>query len=394
MALGGYKFKGYRYNVPSDFDSSDDSQVKAQCLEMFKCRLKAFIESCIASHAEWEFLYTEGDFSFSSYGNVIYDLDGDGYNHGVFLKYHGKEQYMMLMNYQSGSYSRSSFFRIDVSSNYRYYDGCRAKSSIGIVPFTPDNWNSKLSKRLMLRGQFGPLSNSGTSPSIANTRYGFATKGCDVIEIYSLISDGDYRFKVMSPDGFSSLCSPDDITPVFDYAGYGKTRDYYPSDHDVYHLNYYPIQTLKDDGSHFPYTSIYSEYMSNYGKYMSIFSQHEAFYRSSINHVPYASPLITSHIYGDSTEGYCVNNDGIMSKGYVKPELMAINTIRPHSQMINLNLCKPYANGNYILAEMFYTTNSNYEPTSAKSWYDGAIYVGWDPSNPDITQASSWEDYN
>ena len=167
MALGGYKFKGYRYNVPSDFDSSDDSQVKAQCLEMFKCRLKAFIESCIASHAEWEFLYTEGDFSFSSYGNVIYDLDGDGYNHVVFLKYHGKEQYMMLMNYQSGSYSRSSFFRIDVSSNYRYYDGCRAKSSIGIVPFTPDNWNSKLSKRLMLRGQFGPLSNSGTSPSIA-----------------------------------------------------------------------------------------------------------------------------------------------------------------------------------------------------------------------------------
>lgn len=52
MALGGYKFVGYHYTVPSGYDSSDQEQVKAQCLRMFKCRLKAFIDSCSASGAE------------------------------------------------------------------------------------------------------------------------------------------------------------------------------------------------------------------------------------------------------------------------------------------------------------------------------------------------------
>ena len=394
MALGGYKFKGYRYNVPSDFDSSDDTQVKAQCLEMFKCRLKAFTESCLASGADWEFSYTDGDYSFGSYGDVIYDLDGDGYNHGAFLKYHGREQYMMLMNYQSGDIL-DNFFMIKYSTNTNYYDICTAKSSIGLLPFTPDNWkDANLGKRLRLRGTYGPNNMSSSYvPNIRTTVYGFATKGCDVVEINS-ISSGTYRFKVMSPDGFATLCSPGDVAPVFDYAGYG-TRTYNISTYNyILHLNYYPIQILRSDGSKFPYTLLEAEYLDNHGNYPAIFSQPEAYYRSSIDHVPYASPLITQLTYGEDITNYCINNDGIMSKGYVKPELMAINSIRPYSQMVNLNLCKPYANGNYILAEIFYTSNSNNAPTSNRSYHDGAIYVGWDPSNPDITQAASWENYN
>lgn len=392
MALGGYKFKGYRYNVPSDFDSSDDTQVKAQCLEMFKCRLKAFTESCLASGADWEFLYTDGDYSFGSYGNVIYDLDGDGYNHGVFLQYHGREQYMMLMSCQNSS-TKSCYFSIKYDYSNTYYDNCRSKSAVGLIPFTPSNWSTAtLGKRLKLRGQWGPGSTTWPlTPSITTTVYGFATKGCDVVEINS-VSNGVYRFKVMSPDGFASLCSPEDVAPVFDYVGYGINNQS-TSDSSTYHLNYYPIQTLKNDGSNFPYNSFQATYIDNRGKYMSIFAQQEAFYRSSINHVPYASPLITPYTYYDSDSDYCVNNDGIMSKGYVKPELMAINTIRPYSQIINLNIYKPYANGSYILAEIFYTQYQN-AATSYSSWNNGAIYVGWDPSNPDITQASSWEDYN
>lgn len=395
MALGGYKFKGYRYTVPSDFDSSDDSQVKTQCLEMFKCRLKAFIDSCSLSGARWEFSYTDGDFSFGNYGRVIYTLDADGYNHAAFFKYYGKDQYMMLMNYQSGSLTNSSFIYLRESQSYTYYDVCKNKSSCGLVPFTPSNWNSLPGSRLRYRGTFGPNSVAYSSePNISTTLYGFATKSCDVIEISKAMATSvtDITFKVMSPDGFSSLCSPNDIAPVFDYASKGKTVYTYSSPRDYdFHVNYYPLQTLRDDASNIGVISYSGD--GNSGKFLSIFSQHESYYSAQTNRIPYAAPLLTGFTYGINNSDFVISQDGMRSKGYIKPELMAINTPWPYTDMLGLNIYKPYAGGNYLLAEIFFIGSSNTSPVDTNSKSNGAIYVGWDPSNPDITQSGAWDDY-
>jgi len=395
MALGGYKFKGYYYRVPSDYDSSDESQVKAQCLQMFKCRLRAFIDSCSLSGAQWEFLYTEGDVSFGSYGNVIYDLDNDGYNYGSFFKYHDKDWYMILMNYQNGS-SASNVFYYPQSSNNTYYDSSVYKSSCGIVAFTPSNYRSVLANRLKLRGTGAVSTNYTRSPYINNALLGFATKGCDIIETTRYPNSTRF-FKVMSPDGFSSLCSPDDHCPVFDHASSGINRYSGSSSSGyVFHINYYPIQSLNDTGGHiqFPYAGSY--YTDNRIPALSIFSQPEAFYAYQINRIPYAAPLITAFNYGvqDYTSSIVtLNQDGIRSKGYVKPELLSVNTPFPYTAMTGLKIFKPYAGGNYLLIEDFYVSGSDYIPITNGSNYNGAIYCGWDPSNPDITDDASFDDY-
>ena len=134
MALGGYKFVGYHYTVPSGYDSSDQEQVKVQCLRMFKCRLKAFIDSCSASGAEWEFSFTDGQNAFGDYGNVVYTLDSDGYNFGCFFKYKDREQYFSLIGIMAAQSNFQNNYGRYVSSSTWYADRNRYKSSIGDFP--------------------------------------------------------------------------------------------------------------------------------------------------------------------------------------------------------------------------------------------------------------------
>lgn len=396
MALGGYKFKGYYYRVPSDYDSSDESQVKAQCLQMFKCRLRAFMDSCSLSGAQWEFSYTNGDIQFGSYGNVIYTLDSYGYNHGAFFKYRDKEQYMMLLDYQNGSatFANSFCYGANSGSPHYYYDISRTRSACGLIPFTPSDCMSLLNKRLMLRSVNGSTdyNPNAIQPSIVSMRFGFATKGCDIIEVIRYGTSSTFMFKIMSPDGFSSLCSPNDVSPVFDYVDGGKsTWSNSPKDYH-YHLNSRPIQILRDDGS-IVVNFDADNYLGNRGAYLSIFPQPESFFAYPVDRIPYAAPLITSYSYNVGDSSSVINQDGIRSKGYVKPELMSINTPFPYTAMSGLNLYKPYAGGNYLLFSIFFIASSANMPVSMMSYYNGAVYCGWDPSNPDITQSTAWEDY-
>lgn len=389
MALGGYKFKGYHYTVPTDYDSTDTEQVEAQCLEMFRCRLKAFVDSCALSGAEWEFSYTDGAFSFGDYGNVIYKLDVYGYNHGAFFKYHGKEQYMMLYGAQ-GQYSGTgvtNYYSYYKSNATTYVDLGRYKSACGVVPITPTNWNVEQDGKLRLRSMEGSASFSTYSPSIANALFGFATKGCDVIE-FERYTDSTLRYKVMSPDGFISLGSPYDQYPCFDIA-YRSITFISSTGYASMPLTKF-CQTLKGSGAQLMQAG---EVYSSTG---IIYPEHDAAFLNANAYIPYVSPAITSFVENNTISAdYRVNSDGILLKGRVKPELLAINTPCPGSTMGTMTYYTPYCNGNYLLIMLMWHTSGTGSaiPDNGSDFANCALYCGWDPSNPDITQSSAWDEY-
>jgi hypothetical protein len=92
-----------------------------------------------------------------------------------------------------------------------------------------------------------------------------------------------------------------------------------------------------------------------------------------------------------SVYGITSNSSGIFSKGIVKVDLLSINMPTAN----NSSYYAPYAGGNYLaIAKQTSTTsflgkkglNGAYYPNN----YYATLFVGWDSSNPDITQSSSW----
>jgi hypothetical protein len=103
--------------------------------------------------------------------------------------------------------------------------------------------------------------------------------------------------------------------------------------------------------------------------------------------------------YGNITLWAPSANAECLTKGAVKIDLFAYNCCMTSSSP---SIGKPMANGNFLTAFVVPngkgTTNSwmpsfftrmNY---SSRTTYH-TLYVGWDPSNPDITQANAWTEY-
>ena len=120
MSLGGYKFRGYKYTRPADYDSSVDAQVLAEVLKMHKCKLKAFTESCAASGAEWDFSYSNGDYAFGTHGNVIYKLDSSGFNLVSFFRYGTDDAYYAIVTLSDASWNTNDNKSLTLS-NYYYF---------------------------------------------------------------------------------------------------------------------------------------------------------------------------------------------------------------------------------------------------------------------------------
>lgn len=132
-------------------------------------------------------------------------------------------------------------------------------------------------------------------------------------------------------------------------------------------------QTLKSDGT------LYAESGMKSSLFLNTMSLATYVYGVSTD-IPYASMRLVTHENADSdmrTSTPLLNIDGITSKGDIDIDLMACNCTDGYA---SLKACGAYANGNYLLACKDYGGYQQY-------------YVGWDPSNPDITLDSSWIEY-
>lgn len=387
MALGGYKFVGYKYTRPADYDSSVDAQVLAETLKMHKCKLKAFTESCAASGAQWDFSYSNGDYSFGTHGNVIYKLDSSGFNLVSFFRYGNEDAYYAIATLNDASNGSSTSLTLE--NRYYYYRGTTLTNTFisndmccsSLVDMNTTNINARPTlDRLAFMSQFGD--STSISKSVPSVRYyGYSTKDkCIIALTADSLFSGQY-FNISAIDALS-LSSPDDSKNIFSFtttASDGGGSD--PSDKSMYGY----LQTLNSNG--IPRQNKASYNTSNASPVMYILSPVTAICDSPSNYFPYEAAKISPLNTG--LQNNPINSLGILSKGIAKIDFLSVNNVLPHA---NILPWKAYSNGNYLCV-FKYTYTTAYAHMTDSDLYSKIVYVGWDPSNPDITQESAWTAY-
>jgi len=388
MALGGYKFRGYKYTRPADYDSSVDAQVLAETLKMHKCKLKAFTESCTASGAQWDFSYSNGDYAFGTHGNVIYKLDSSGFNLVSFFRYGTDDAYYAIVTLSDAS--NSSSYALNLANRYYWYSGTTLTNDyitndmcgISLVDMNMDNINVRpQSDMLALMSQCGTT--SSVSKSIPSERYyGYATKNKCVITITTdSILSGTNWFNISAIDALS-LSSPDDTKNIFSYFVSASSNS---SGSVPYAIGTGLIQVLNANGVPRQNKAFYNSTNTNPGLYITPPSS--AVCDSPANYIPYESASIRQLNSGIANNP--MNSYGILSKGITQIDLLSVNNVLPHTNIVPGYV---YANGNYICLWK-YVYNSSSTHMTDNNITSKIVYVGWDPSNPDITQESAWTAY-
>lgn len=392
VSLGGFKFVGYKYVKPDGFDATDETQYKAELLKMHGCKLKAFMEANTASGSSWAFSQTSGDYSFGSYGNVIYSIGTlAGFNLVSFFHYGSDNAYYCIATF--GSASIVSGLALTLNNYYKYYyssmyqtDLTNDMSCSGIEEITPSNVNvlPEYGRLAFFSDNSYSSSGSGAINAISSDSvlYGYAIKGKTIISIKKQIvsGSGNFIFKIDCIDGMS-LCSPSDSANIFCYicSTYSVV-----SSNISYFLNKGRVQILKGDGGR--YESASSDVNSSKRQpTVYIMAPQKAVCLNGTDNTPYEGAFLTP---GFIRTVDLINADGIIGKGQVNIDILAVNNITPSD---NIAIRTPYVNGNYLCL-----TVDTYSGTvgNPNSMYSRIVYCGWDPSNPDINQDSAWPVYS
>lgn len=277
MALGGYKFAGYKCTKASEMSNAD------LALLIHKTRLKAFVEACAKANANWHFCKNSGTHDFEGETGVIYNIIGVTSDFVSFFQYENENKYFAIITCPEIT---DDIFH-DKARGKGYYEG--------------DNTNRYLwTYRTMFHcASVSPL-------------------------------DADFFIKQSQ-------------------------------------------QTLNSNGE------LYAIENKPSSLYLSTLTLASYVYGTS-GDIPYAALRLVTHELPEDemrTTAPLLNSDGITSKGYIDVDLIVGNITNGYA---SLKACGAYANGNYLLACKDYSGYQQY-------------YVGWDPSNPDITLESSWPEY-
>lgn len=400
MSLGGYKFAGYKCNKGSLSDT-------AFCLLMHKTRLKAFTEACSKSGANWHFCKNSGTIDFEGKTGVIYDAGGNGYNFISFFQYGDESKYIAIISLPNPSSSIGQNWNYQIGACYGKYQentvryawcyvsmfhivsmspfddtgfltsGSYPTNALGMVPITHFylTQSTGLSTK-NITGSFYYECYNNNRPIY----FGYAIKGSKVISLCSIDKDGTYLtngYIFPSVMGFDALklSSQSDQYNLFHANLSGVASDfpeYLYVKKNGWHVNNL-TQILRSDGSRYTSITYATSVMFNTTSLAN-------FVYGVSTDMPFSAMRIVTNEVSDwqlRTSGALLNSNGIASKGLIDIDFMACNCTDGYA---NLKACGAYANGNYLLACKDYGGYQQY-------------YVGWDPSNPDITLDASWEEY-
>ncbi len=414
MAFGGYKFKGYKV-VRANLTNNTYAN---WCLLVHQARIKAFMESCALSGAQWHFSKTNGALSFESYGNVIYrvaNANGDYHDYLSFFKYGDEELYYMIatlgeyyMIAASGStptFDESAIYGL-YASNAKVKRGgvcsCLAVDSdfADLGPFTAMPAKSLACSSIVTEAAPDIAANSYSNSSTPNGNgvsyypviyIGFATKGKDIINVYQ-----KNITSIESGSAFSGYSTPNDP--------YGELKyifNLFPSDEitlsnesDRIFMGNLRSECLTDSGEPIFYKS--SNVTSTELSQLGITIPAQAFYETGNTLIPFGSPVLT-------TLGKCkkaISSAGMLTKGVINGELLSVNYGK--TQTTHPTVGSVVMGGNLIEAtRCTYRSSTPYTrnpvpgaqlsgATDSTPMACPAAYVGWDPSNPNINDESSW----
>ena len=399
MALGGFIFAGYKCTKP---ENATDAE---WALLIHKTRLKAFMEANTLAGDIWVQDWDEGTIDFEAGDGMIYDLNSDGLDLVSFFKHKTEDKYYMvasLFKWTPGNFSgvykvsessiQPSYFVS--SSNYVRVYNKQLFHTVGYDRFTPDclsyTSNSYPSRALCLIPIGGWLTNSSTNFSVginetnsfgSKSKFytGYALRGKDIITIttFDLSINSPQNYLKTSLVGFDSLnlSSPNDTANIY---GLCLDVDYYDTGYQAWSSTgqalTYCQETLKNNFTRYAESSKWST--------LFLSSAQRALFEGTPDSIPYEAALLTTG--SARNQSPYLNSDGITTKGSFNPEVLSTNGQYPYS----LSKMTTYANGNYLMVAYF----ANHIQTSICT--ETCYYIGWDPSNPDITSEDAWTAYN
>lgn len=401
MSLGGYKFAG-KY---CEKGSLTDVQ---WALLMHKTRLAAFMASNALSSAGWSFDQTGGDIAFGTYGNVIYSLDSVGNNYVSFMK-HGTDNpayIAIITTCYWGTTSQSNVGEIDGPWLLKfgadpYIGACNSMyHRLSRVQLTTSNLFSDVTGA-------SPLIPLGFVMSTAASYSGMTPSQSYSFPAQSAFYAG-YAIKDELAIAFAARTVSSQKAIHFSALGVGARTHVIPS------TNTNDIVASSPFGAYFG-----SSGAVNYGDSIDIDGESNDSYQYGATFIidssggpqvaaivcPNFAQFVTTvspQVYPFGTIALVAKEEqNSIYKGSVAIDFISSN-VCPVKQTDRLGV---YAGGNYLFVgtvnytqsfpatQYAFTTYQTVLGSAPVSGYP-ALYVGWDPSNPDITQASAWQLYD
>lgn len=404
MSLGGYKFRGYYCQKGSLTDAQ-------WALLMHKTKVAAFMAANTAASAGWDY-----DMTGSPDGNY-HCLDSVGNNYVTCFKRvidADTTHYfciLTLTKYQTTG-STSGYVSTDKFPWCSTGKLCQFATSFvraGVTQFSYNNaanqWETGQSL-LLATGNIGPYNITGWTTdylyqnvttysylALSSVYFGFAVKGSSVV-MFSGPSRSGIAVSVISEDAFSSLAVD----------GNNIQKNYL-------YCNFQSLATSASDGTNMESGNAYYEstwYQSISRAIVSVETPNgeqnmqsgrsyfaispNAQYSGNIQNYPFQS--VTAFTYrGDEIAHTYI-------RGEVNVDLIAVNY--PPTGAFPTRL-STVANGKYLTVcsyslpayyQILGCVNTGSDLAGQNSQTKQYVfYVGWDPSNPDITQASAWTEY-
>ena len=250
---------------------------------------------------------------------------------------------------------------------------------------------------------------SGIYFTLTEIFVGVATKGRDVITFHG----PNYNACcVESGDAFSSICDPDDSFGIAKLiVGYNSTQTSNLTRNSVYAIDLRNNECLDSSGGRAFSTDISTS--STYSC-LALVPSGVAFLSSTTTKIPYESCYLSTL----SMNVKNISGLNLLVKGVVKNELLCCNSVTYANRLtlpdagtpimggnmiaicpttMYSNTAGLYSKGGYVGYQIYgtgrpvSTSSSGTTPASAgpQEMFPCA-YVGWDPSNPNINDESSW----
>jgi hypothetical protein len=394
MSLGGYKFAG-KY---CEKGSLTDQQ---WALLMHKTKVAAFMAANALSGAGWDY-----DMTGSPDGNY-HCLDSVGNNYvTVFKRTNGTDDYTWFAIYTltlfTWSGTDSGAIKLYIYENYyQMYYGYYATNfyRIGTSAISySDTLDVAPTSRVNIIGPM-PVGNVGANSSGISSSYyppsntslkdvtlasfGYAIKGDSIIMLQghgSAFLSSYLKCSVASGHGFSSFVDSSDSCGAFAYNTQIENNNSSGYENAERNVNYVYMSSALCAATNHTNVGGAPKYVAKLGAIPL------ATYSSSPQEYPFQSIMV-----------FGITNDGAKpsGKGALNIDMIAVN-FPGANQGIVPSLYSTVANGNYLCVNSvtgtYYFKIKPLNTSDDISW-NAAMYVGWDPSNPDITQASAWTEY-
>lgn len=390
MSLGGYKFAG-KY---CEKGSLTDVQ---WALRMHKTKVAAFMAANTLSGAGWDYDMT------GSPDGVYHCLDAVGNNYvTVFKRQNGENDYTWFAIYtltyatktgtQAGTVKRSLFSGKFIPNNTSsFYVGAFATAyyRIGNAQIS---YNDSLLDLTNTNNGSTPLMPMGNTATLKSNYYSDSTAYGDTLTFF-VKSSNYYGFALKDSDivmfaGFdeSSLCCS---------IASGKAFSYFVHSNDSNGVLAINLQTGGDDPA-------YDE-QSVRAHSETVFPITACQYENGDTAIPAYLQCVELSSWSGLVDSYpfqslCAFTD-VSGKGTVKVDFLSVNMPKISNQVSAI--FSTVANGNYLTvletSSIIGASSINSAKNAAGSGGEACyrvIYVGWDPSNPDITQASAWQLYD